>query len=145
MNSFDVALTSLPSSNLGIVKVPDEQFIYNFADRYPNVTSWAVSFDIYPSVSNSSVTNYAYTLWFNNTRQLRNFPITGAPPFVPGILEPYDDNIVGLMRGIDEAISTPFPCSNNSSKLYRWIFTVAKCVQCGAPRLSNSLTLIHVN
>ncbi len=99
------ALTALPSQNLGYVGVPSEDFIYNFADANENVTTWAVSFTISPDTNNAAITNYRYQLWHHSTLTARNYPVAGAPPFVPGTLEPVNDQVLSVVRALDEAIS----------------------------------------
>lgn len=69
------------------------------------MTSWAVSFDISPASYDSSVTNYRYQLWYNASLVARNYPVAGAPPFIPGTLEPLDESVTSVIRAIDEAIS----------------------------------------
>ncbi|KAJ1552038.1 hypothetical protein HK405_012921, partial [Cladochytrium tenue] len=76
-----------PSQPMGIIAVPDEDFIYNYALRHPNVTQWAISFDN----SDTLVTNIQYTLWYN-----ASLTRDGEDIFANGLLS--------VMRGMDEAI-----------------------------------------
>ena len=99
-------MNQLPSSDLGIVGVASDDFVHKFVQTNPNVTAWAVSIDVSPSPFNSSVTNYQYQLWYNHTTTLRPFPVKGAPPYVPPPKEPMNDEIVRVMRALDEAICT---------------------------------------
>ena len=104
-NIIIIAATDLPSKNLDVVGVPSAEFIYDFAENQPNVTAYAVSFDISPTSYNAATTNYRYQLWYNSSLTARNYPIAGAPPFLPGYLEPVNDAMVSVVRALDEAIS----------------------------------------
>jgi hypothetical protein len=104
---------SLPSKSLGVISVPNENFIYDFTDKNPNITAWGVVFQKFISPFEPGVTNYEYQLWFNFTESARKFRVKGAPSFVVGTREPFNDDVVAMMRGLDEAISKTIFLPNN--------------------------------
>eukprot|EP00158_Paraphelidium_tribonemae_P005301 Partr_v1_DN27270_c0_g1_i1_m39054 putative (ABC) transporter len=102
--SWTPSLDSLPSRSLGVVGAPDDTFIYDYADKHPNVTFFGASFNIVPLVEDPAKTNVQYQLWYNSTETTRNYRPAGAPAFVVEAVEPFNDHVVSMMRGLDEAI-----------------------------------------
>lgn len=89
--SFESAYTSTstrPSGSLGYVPVPSEEFIYDYLFENPNITQYAISFDI--DDGGSSV-NYRYDLWYNYT-------------LVANGSDYYSAQLLSTMRALDEAI-----------------------------------------
>jgi hypothetical protein len=95
----------LPTGNLGISAVPSESFLSQFLVQNPNVTTWAVSFNITPSVNQPGVTLYQYQLWYNFTNAART-EVSYAPggQFLLTSSDPFGDSILPVMRAVDEAI-----------------------------------------
>lgn len=99
------AVNSLPSRSLGAVKVPNVDFIYQFADQNPNITTWGLAFNQYKDTPTAStVQNIEYELWYNFTQTQRKYGVPGAPPYVIATREPFNDDMVAMMRAVDEAI-----------------------------------------
>ncbi|KAI8053322.1 hypothetical protein BDF22DRAFT_683893 [Syncephalis plumigaleata] len=87
VESTSIDLNEMPKGVKGMVPVSNAEFIYQYALRHPNVTSFGIEFNILPGPP----ANYRYQLWYNNT--LYNDDNNG-----------YNTQIHRLMRGIDEAI-----------------------------------------
>ncbi|KAF9992881.1 ATP-binding cassette sub- A member 1 [Entomortierella chlamydospora] len=88
--NFENAMTdvnTLPSSTLGMVPVPDGQFIYNYTLTNPNVTRFGIEF----SIVQGPPKNYAYQTWFNFTNAANS-------------TDPFGDSLLSFTRAIDEAI-----------------------------------------
>jgi hypothetical protein len=87
------SLTYAPSSSDSTVIYPvaSSDYIYNFAIASPNVTRWAVTFDILqPPAYN--YTNVRYQVWFNATLTANRSDAFGR-------------ELTSMIRGIDESIS----------------------------------------
>ncbi|KAF9109547.1 ATP-binding cassette sub- A member 1 [Mortierella sp. AM989] len=80
-------LSNLPTSTLGMVPVPDGQFIYNYTLTNPNVTRFGIEF----SIVQGPPKNYAYQTWFNFTNSANG-------------TDPFGDSLLSFTRAIDEAI-----------------------------------------
>ncbi|KAJ1554144.1 ATP-binding cassette sub- A member 1 [Cladochytrium tenue] len=85
----DTGYTPSAADNSLIYPVPSQDYIYNYANTYPNVTRWAVVFDV---VSNPTV-NVRYQLWYNATLTANLSDIFGR-------------ELSSVVRGLDEAIIT---------------------------------------
>ncbi|KAF9397196.1 ATP-binding cassette sub- A member 1 [Mortierella sp. AD011] len=88
--NFENAMTDVntfPSSTLGMVPVPDGQFIYNYTLTNPNVTRFGIEF----SIIQGPPKNYAYQTWFNFTNAANS-------------TDPFGDSLLSFTRAIDEAI-----------------------------------------
>lgn len=96
-SKWNPTVDTLPTENLGIVKVPNQDFIYNFVDKNPNVTAWGISFQ-------NVGTKLSYELWYNFTNTARKYRVSGAPAFVAGFTEPFNDDILAIVRNLDLAI-----------------------------------------
>ncbi|OLY81217.1 ABC transporter A family member 2 [Smittium mucronatum] len=83
---FDLDVNTPPNKKYGIVSIPNEDFLYNYCLNNPNTTTFGISFEI-----NKPADIYKYQLWFNTTLQRND---TAA----------YNTRVLGLIRGIDEAI-----------------------------------------
>lgn len=92
----------MPGYDLGIVPVANPQFIYDFADKFPNVTAWGVSFTPQAKLRDSKVPEYQ--LWYNYTNSARKNRVRGAPSFIFDNIEPYNDETLAMVRELDEAI-----------------------------------------
>ncbi|KAF8936514.1 hypothetical protein EDD21DRAFT_445427 [Dissophora ornata] len=89
---FEAAMTasdlkSRPTSTLGMVPVPDSQFIYNYTLQNPNTTRFGIEFSIVPGPPK----NYVYQTWFNFTNAANS-------------TDPFGDSLLSFTRAIDEAI-----------------------------------------
>lgn len=82
-------LNFIPMSTLGIVPVPDANFIYNYTLNHPNITMFGIEF----STVQGPPVNYRYQIWFNSTLMANQSDVFG-------------EQILALQRGIDEAIVT---------------------------------------
>ncbi|KAJ3117495.1 ATP-binding cassette sub- A member 1 [Phlyctochytrium bullatum] len=74
-----------------IYPVPDQDFIYNYALNNPNVTRWAVNFDI--RNPGTPQVNVRYQLWFNASLTANASDLFGR-------------EMLSVTRGLDEAIIT---------------------------------------
>lgn len=81
-------LATLPQSKLGIVPVPNADFIYDYTLMNPNVTAWGITFN----ETTTPVRNIAYQIWFNASNVANGTDVYGR-------------EVLSFMRGIDEAIS----------------------------------------
>jgi ABC-type Na+ transport system ATPase subunit NatA len=79
----------VPGETLGIVPVPNSDFIYDYTLHHPNVTTFGIEFT---SVAGPPI-NYRYQIWFNSTLMANNSDI-------------FSEQILAFQRGIDEAIVT---------------------------------------
>lgn len=105
LNIEDSPLTSISppiSTSKDIVFVQDSDFIYNYVNANRNSTKFGISFS-YPDNSNIS-----YQVWHNETLTKNGTDLFG-------------DEIVGLVRGIDEALWDYFgdPSGNTLSSRFR--------------------------
>jgi hypothetical protein len=73
---------------MGIVRVPDERFIYNYSLQNPGLVEWGVSFDN----KDKLILNVQYQIWHNVAK-------TGSGSDI------YGESVASFMRGMDEAIS----------------------------------------
>ncbi|KAK9762918.1 hypothetical protein K7432_010861 [Basidiobolus ranarum] len=87
LESISLDLDSTPKSNLGMVPVPDYEFIYNYTLRHPNTTLFGIEFSTEPGPP----ANYRYQIWFNSTLMSNGTDVFG-------------DQVLSLVRGLDEAI-----------------------------------------
>ncbi|CAG8468063.1 989_t:CDS:2, partial [Scutellospora calospora] len=83
------SLDFIPTSTLGIIPVPDANFIYNYTLNHPNVTMFGIEF----SNVLGPPANYRYQIWFNSTLMANGSDVFG-------------EQLLALQRGIDEAIVT---------------------------------------
>ncbi|KAI7820422.1 hypothetical protein BC939DRAFT_234263 [Gamsiella multidivaricata] len=87
---FENAMTDLltvPTSTLGMVPVPNSQFIYNYTLQNPNTTRFGIEFSIVPGPPK----NYVYQTWFNFTTTANQ-------------TDPFGDSLLSFTRAVDEAI-----------------------------------------
>ncbi|KAF9207623.1 ATP-binding cassette sub- A member 1 [Haplosporangium sp. Z 27] len=101
--NFENAMTAadvntLPTLTLGMVPVPNSQFIYNYTLTNPNVTRFGIEF----SIVEGPPKNYAYQTWFNFTNAANS-------------TDPFGDSMLSFTRAIDEAILQI--AENNSATL----------------------------
>ncbi|CAG8465050.1 7477_t:CDS:2 [Paraglomus occultum] len=87
IESVNLALTDVPTDNLGIIPVPNAQFIYDYTLQNPNTTLFGIEF----TTVHQPTTNYRYQIWFNSTQSANNSDV-------------FSDQIVAFQRGLDEAI-----------------------------------------
>ncbi|KAG0299917.1 ATP-binding cassette sub- A member 1, partial [Dissophora globulifera] len=80
-------LTTRPSSTLGMVPVPNAQFIYDYTLQNPNTTRIGIEFTINPGPPK----DYIYQTWFNFTATANN-------------TDPFGDSLLSFTRAVDEAI-----------------------------------------
>ncbi|KAJ3185215.1 ATP-binding cassette sub- A member 1 [Gaertneriomyces sp. JEL0708] len=83
-------MTSLQTKverKMGMVPVPDQDFIYAHTLVHPNVTNWAVTF----TITDTPILNVAYQVWYNASRIGNGTDVFGR-------------ELVSVMRGLDEAI-----------------------------------------
>ena len=98
----------VPSTPLGMVPVPNPEFIYNYVLHNPNVTAWGkckfletiLAFLIDPlgisfSTQTNPVQNIQYQIWYNASLRANGSDVVGR-------------QVVSLLRGMDEAISESF-------------------------------------
>ncbi|ORZ10899.1 ABC-2 family transporter protein-domain-containing protein [Catenaria anguillulae PL171] len=76
--------TSRPQSKIGIVPVPNPDFIYNYVLTNPNTTQFGVAFQ-------STLPTARYQLWYNTTQAANGSDI-------------YAGELLSMQRGLDEAI-----------------------------------------
>jgi hypothetical protein len=98
---FSVSTTTLTDPNFTpattdktvIYPVASQDFIYDYALKYPNRTRWAVTFDTANSGAGASAfTNVRYQVWFNASLTANSSDIFGR-------------QLLSVVRGMDEAIS----------------------------------------
>ncbi|KAF9377013.1 ATP-binding cassette sub- A member 1 [Podila verticillata] len=88
MDAFTASdLNTLPAVTLGMVPVPNGQFIYNYTLQNPNTTRFGIEFSIVPGPPK----NYAYQTWFNFTNSAND-------------TDPFGDSLLSFTRAVDEAI-----------------------------------------
>lgn len=80
-----------PATDLGLVPVVDNNFIYDYVSQNANTTSWALSFSKY--TDSSGITNVQYQAWYNVSNTANGIDVFGQ-------------QLQALMRGVDEAIIT---------------------------------------
>ncbi|KAI8828354.1 hypothetical protein BJ741DRAFT_555231 [Chytriomyces cf. hyalinus JEL632] len=81
-----------PLKPMGIVRIPNAQFLYDYSLQNPATTQLAVVFE----ASDTLLLNIEYTIWHN----------ASAAYFKSGGDSVFDDNVLRLMRGLDEAIAS---------------------------------------
>ncbi|KAG0211088.1 ATP-binding cassette sub- A member 1 [Mortierella sp. GBA30] len=89
---FETAMTvsdlkTRPSSTLGMVPVPNAQFIYDYTLQNPNTTRFGIEF----SIVQGPPKNYVYQTWFNFTNSANG-------------TDPFGDSLLSFTRAVDEAI-----------------------------------------
>ncbi|KAL5032325.1 hypothetical protein RTP6_000451 [Batrachochytrium dendrobatidis] len=82
--------TIVPTQVYDMVPVPNADFIYNYALKHPNATSWGLTFN---QPAATTPINIQYQLWFNATNSANGSDIFGR-------------NVLAFVRGLDEAIIT---------------------------------------
>ncbi|KAJ3299116.1 ATP-binding cassette sub- A member 1 [Borealophlyctis nickersoniae] len=80
-------LSRKPTTKLGMVPVPNADFIYNYTLNNPNTTYWGITF----TPTTSPIQNIAYQIWYNASNVANASDIFGR-------------QVVSFMRGMDEAI-----------------------------------------
>ncbi|CAG8565940.1 2194_t:CDS:2 [Paraglomus brasilianum] len=85
--NVNLALTDVPTDNLGIIPVADAQFIYDYTLQNPNTTLFGIEF----TTVRQPTVNYRYQIWFNSTQSANNSDV-------------FSDQVIAFQRGIDEAI-----------------------------------------
>ncbi|KAJ3234918.1 ATP-binding cassette sub- A member 1 [Chytriomyces hyalinus] len=83
-------LSFRPHRSMGIVRIPNAQFLYDYSLENPATTRLGVVFE----ASDTLLLNIEYTIWHN----------ASAAFFKSGGDSVFDDNVLRLMRGLDEAI-----------------------------------------
>ncbi|KAJ3252637.1 hypothetical protein HDU77_005039 [Chytriomyces hyalinus] len=73
-----------------IVRIPNAQFLYDYSLQYPATTQLGVVFE----ASDTLLLNIEYTIWHN----------ASAAYFKSGGDFVFHDNVLGLMRDLEEAI-----------------------------------------
>lgn len=79
--------TFRPTTKMGMVPVPDDDFIYQYTLRNNNVTEWGIFFN----ETTSPRRNIQYQIWYNSTQTINTTDVFGL-------------KLVSLMRSLDEAI-----------------------------------------
>lgn len=79
--------SKVPDTTLGMVPVPNADFIYDYTLQNPNVTLFGIEF----SSVKTPLINYRYQIWFNSSL------MTNSSDF-------FGEQVLALQRGIDEAI-----------------------------------------
>ena len=80
-------VTTVPTTTLGMVPVPNAQFIYNYTLQNPNTTRFGIEF----SIVEGPPKNYVYQTWFNFTNAANG-------------TDPFGDSLLSFTRAVDEAI-----------------------------------------
>ncbi|KAF9585397.1 ATP-binding cassette sub- A member 1 [Lunasporangiospora selenospora] len=80
-------ITKAPTRKMGMVPVPNGQFIYNYTLNNPNSTRFGIEF----SIVQGPPKNYVYQTWFNFTNSAND-------------TDPFGDSMLSFTRAIDEAI-----------------------------------------
>ncbi|KAJ3395226.1 ATP-binding cassette sub- A member 1 [Chytriomyces hyalinus] len=83
-------LSFRPHRPMGTVRIPNAQFLYDYSLQNPATTRLGVVFE----ASDTLLLNIEYTIWHN----------ASAAFFKSGGESVFDDNVLRLMRGLDEAI-----------------------------------------
>ncbi|KAG0048815.1 ATP-binding cassette sub- A member 1 [Gryganskiella cystojenkinii] len=78
---------TVPTKTLGMVPVPNGQFIYNYTLQNPNTTRFGIEF----SIVQGPPKNYVYQTWFNFTNAANG-------------TDPFGDSMLSFTRAVDEAI-----------------------------------------
>ncbi|CAG8563020.1 1691_t:CDS:2 [Ambispora leptoticha] len=86
LEDINLDLNTPPTRKLGIVAVPNANFIYSYTLNNPNTTLFGIEFT---TVDN----NYRYQVWFNSTQTNNNTDV-------------FNEQLLSFQRGIDEAIVT---------------------------------------
>jgi hypothetical protein len=76
---------------MGMVPVPNADFIYGYTLKNPNVTQFGISFN-QTNPTDLSNTNIQYQLWYNSTETINGTDVFGR-------------EFLSMFRAIDEAIS----------------------------------------
>ncbi|KAI3645060.1 hypothetical protein MP228_011224 [Amoeboaphelidium protococcarum] len=101
-SSWTPTLDGQPTGRLGVVAVPNEQFIYSFVEKFPNSTSFGINFGRTVNAQGKNVIQYQ--LWYNFTDTATKYRVPGAPPEIVSATEPLNEKIVSMVRAVDEAI-----------------------------------------
>ncbi|KAK3843110.1 MAG: hypothetical protein J3R72DRAFT_119764 [Linnemannia gamsii] len=80
-------LNTLPPTTLGLVPVPNGDFIYKYSLQNPNTTRFGIEF----SIVQGPPKNYVYQTWFNFTTSANG-------------TDPFGDSLLSFTRAVDEAI-----------------------------------------
>ncbi|KAK5828319.1 hypothetical protein F5H01DRAFT_373825 [Linnemannia elongata] len=87
-NAFSASdLNTLPTTTLGLVPVPNGDFIYKYSLQNPNTTRFGIEF----SIVQGPPKNYVYQTWFNFTTSANG-------------TDPFGDSLLSFTRAVDEAI-----------------------------------------
>ncbi|XJO74377.1 hypothetical protein BDV3_005203 [Batrachochytrium dendrobatidis] len=88
---FTTSNYTIPANRVyDIVQVPSSQFIYNYTLQHENMTAWGITFTQIPA---NGPINVQYQVWFNDLHTASGSDI-------------YGPEVVGFVRGMDEAIIT---------------------------------------
>ncbi|KAJ3218065.1 ATP-binding cassette sub- A member 1 [Clydaea vesicula] len=83
-----------PTKNLGIVGVPNADFIYDYVFQNPNTTRWGITFNQTKNETGPTPNlNIQYQIWYNVSLTANSSDIFG-------------NELLGFVRGLDEAIIT---------------------------------------
>ncbi|KAF8942760.1 ATP-binding cassette sub- A member 1 [Haplosporangium gracile] len=106
-------LSSVPKSDMGIVPVPSENFIYDYALAHPDTIQLGVAFTKQEPVAPDTVVHWNYQVYYNMTHVTNitvksGFKYTREAGFnrEAGYDDPYGTQLPNMIRAMDEALLT---------------------------------------
>ncbi|OAQ31781.1 P-loop containing nucleoside triphosphate hydrolase protein [Linnemannia elongata AG-77] len=106
-------LSSVPKSNMGIVPVPSEKFIYDYALAHPDTIQLGVAFTKQEPVAPATAVHWNYQVYYNMTHAT-NITVKSGFKYTQeagynregGFDDPYGAQLPNMIRAMDEALLT---------------------------------------
>ncbi|KAG9066368.1 ATP-binding cassette sub- A member 1 [Linnemannia hyalina] len=106
-------LSSVPKSNMGIVPVPSENFIYDYALAHPDTIQLGVAFTKQEPVAPATTVHWNYQVYYNMTHAT-NITVKSGYKYTQeagysreaGFDDPYGAQLPNMIRAMDEALLT---------------------------------------
>ncbi|KAF9147759.1 ATP-binding cassette sub- A member 1 [Linnemannia schmuckeri] len=106
-------LSSVPKSDMGIVPVPSEKFIYDYALAHPDTIQLGVAFTKQEPVAPATTVHWNYQVYYNMTHATNitvksGFKYTKEAGYnrEAGYDDPYGAQLPNMIRAMDEALLT---------------------------------------
>ncbi|KAG0215083.1 ATP-binding cassette sub- A member 1 [Mortierella sp. NVP41] len=106
-------LSAVPQSDMGIVPVPSEKFIYDYALAHPDTIQLGVAFTKQDPVAPATAVHWNYQIYYNMTHAtnisvMAGFQYTREAGYnrQSSFDDPYGAQLPNMMRAMDEALLT---------------------------------------
>ncbi|KAF9582643.1 ATP-binding cassette sub- A member 1 [Lunasporangiospora selenospora] len=107
------SMENVPSSNMGIVPLPSEDFLYDYALRHPDTIRLGVAFTKEEAATPADPTRWSYLIYYNQTYATNTSVLPGFRYSAEAgsnrrssADDPYGVELPNLVRAVDEALLT---------------------------------------